>query len=93
MMARVALDDFADKEIARIYLAARLTESQGVEAELNTHNIDYAVEVERYMATAVLWVSEYAGAAFYALAEQADQCCTILRQAGLCAGLMEERDR
>ena len=92
-MARVAIDDFGDKEVVRIYLAARLSEAQGVEAELTTHSIDYAVEVEPYWATVVLWVSEYAGAAFYVIADQADLCCNILRQAGICAGLMEERDR
>jgi hypothetical protein len=92
-MARVAMDDFGDEEVARIYLAARLSEAQRVEAELDTHNIDYGVEVEPYMATAVLWFSEHRGAAFYVIADQADLCCNILRQAGICAGLMEERDR
>ncbi len=92
-MARIALGDFGDREIARLYLAVRMSEAQRVEAELNQHNIDYAVEVEAYMSTAVLWVSEYASAAFYVAAEQAELCSGILRQAGLCAGLMEERDR
>jgi hypothetical protein len=54
-MARVAMDDFADGEVARVCLAARLSEAQTVEAKLNGHNIDYAVEVDRYMGTAVLW--------------------------------------
>jgi hypothetical protein len=92
-MSRVAIDEFGDREIARIDLAARLAEAQRVEAELNKHNIEYAVEVESYAVTAVLWISEYAGAAFYVPAEQVDRCCGILRQVGLCAGLMEERDR
>jgi hypothetical protein len=49
--------------------------------------------VESYAVTAVFWISEYAGAAFHVPAEQADLCCGILRQLGLCAGLVEERDR
>ena len=92
-MSRVAIDEFGDREIARIYLAARLAEAQRVEAELNKHNIEYAVEVESYAVTAVLRISEYAGAAFYVPAEQAELCCKILREAGLSTGLMEKRDR
>jgi len=92
-MSRVAIDEFGDREIARIYLAARLAEAQRVEAELNKHNIEYAVEVDNDAATAVFWISEYAGAAFYVPAEQAELCCKILREARLSTGLMEKRDR
>jgi len=84
-MGRVALDDFEDEELARIYFAARLAEAKLVEAELDRHNIDYAVEVESYLATAVFWVSEYRGAAFYVLAGQACFCRKVLREAGLKA--------
>ena len=52
------MDEFGDREIARVYLAARLAEAQRAEAELNKHNIEYAVEVESYAVTAVLWISE-----------------------------------
>src|SRR5881396_2572934 len=58
-MSRVAIDEFGDREIARIYLAARLAVAQRVEAELNKHNIEYAVEVENYAATAVFRNPEY----------------------------------
>ena len=89
-MARIALEDFNDKEIARVYLAARLAEAQLVEAELNKQNIDYAVEVESYLAGAVFWVSEYRGAAFYVQADRADFCSGTLRAAGLIAGLLDK---
>ena len=92
-MGRIEIDDFGDKEVARIYLAAGLGEAQMVEVELSNHGIDYAVEVERYMATAVFWVSEYAGAAFYIAAEQIDFCDRVLREAGLVSGLMEKQDQ
>jgi hypothetical protein len=39
-MSRVAIDEFGDREIAPVYLAARLAEAQRVEAELNKHNIE-----------------------------------------------------
>lgn len=88
-MPRIAIESFNDEEVARIYLAARFAEAQLVEAELNKENIEYAVEVESYLAGAVFWLSEYRGAAFYVQADQADFCCGILRAAGLTAGLLQ----
>ena len=58
-MPRVAIEDFNDEEIARVYLAARFAEAQLVEAELNKHNVDYAVEVEAYLVGVLFGVSEY----------------------------------
>ena len=92
-MARLELDDFGDKEIARIYFAARLSEAQRVETELNKHNIDYAIEVEQYLAPHVVWPSEHSGAAFYVISGQADFCSQVLNSAGLTAGLLEEEFR
>jgi len=89
-MPRIALEDFNDEEVARVYLAARLAEAQLVEAELNKQNIDYAIEVESYLAGALFWVSEYRGAAFYVHADQAELCCGILRAAHLIAGLLDK---
>ncbi len=89
-MPRVAIEDFDDEEVARIYLAARLAEALLVEAELNKQDVDYAVEVESYLAAAVFWLSEYRGAAFYVPMAHADICCAILRAAGLTAGLLEK---
>ena len=89
-VARIGIDDFGSKEIARIYFAARLSEAQLVETELNKHNIDYAVEVESYLASAVFWLSEHKGAAFYVNAGQADFCGRVLNEAGLTAGLLEK---
>ena len=87
-MARVPIEEFTEKEVARVYFAAKLAEAERVEFELEKNNIDYAVEVEPYRATAVFWVSEYKGAAFYVLAAQADFCRRILAEAGLTVGLM-----
>jgi hypothetical protein len=89
-MPRVAIEDFDDEQVARVYLAARLAEAKLVEAELNKQDVDYAVEVESYLAAAVFWVSEYRGAAFYVYAVQADFCSGILRAAGLTSGLLEK---
>jgi hypothetical protein len=89
-MARVAIEDFDDEQVARVYLAARLAEAQLVEAELNKQDVDYGVEVESYLGSAVFWLSEYRGAAFYVQAAKMDFCSGILRTAGLTAGLLEK---
>lgn len=89
-MPRIAIEDFNDQEVARIYLAAKFAEAERVESELNRHDIDYAVEVEPYRASAVFWVSEHKGAAFYVRVIEADLCAQALRDAGLTAGLLEK---
>ena len=92
-MGRLAIEDFGDKKIARIYFAATLSEAQRVETELSRHNIDYAIEVEPYIASAVFWMSEHKGAAFYVISGQADYCCRVLDEAGLTTGLLEKEFR
>ncbi len=88
-MARVALDNFADKEVARIYLAGELAEARRVEEILSGYGINYAVEVEPYVRLS-FFPSEYAGAAFYVLSGQADFCKRALFEAGLKAGIEDE---
>ena len=92
-MSRVAIDDFGDKEMARVYLASRLAEAKLVEAELQRHNIDYAVEVEPYLTTALFQITEYKGAAFYIISGQVEFCCRVLCEANLTAGLLGEELR
>lgn len=92
-MPRIAIEDFNDQEVARIYLAAKFADAESVESELNSHYIDYAVEVEPYRASAVFWVSEYKGAAFNVRVIEADSCAQVLRDAGLTAGLLEKELR
>ena len=88
-MARVTLDDFAEKEVARIYLAGELAEAKRVEKVLSANDIDYAVEVEPYVRMSI-FSSEYAGAAFYVLSGQADFCKQALFEAGLKVGIQDE---
>lgn len=89
-MPRVAIEDFNDQEVARIYLAVKFAEAERVESELNKHDIDYAVEVEPYRVSPVFWVSKHKGAAFYVRVSQADFCSELLRSASLTAGLLEK---
>jgi hypothetical protein len=89
-MARIAIEDFKDAAIARVYLAAGFAEAQSVEAELIMHAGEYAVEVEAYRGSVLLWYSEHKGAAFYVRESQAELCAELLRAAGLTAGLLEK---
>ena len=92
-MPRMALDDFDDKDITRVYLAGRLAEAKRVEKVLNDNDIEYAIEVEPYVTTfAVLSFGEYGGAAFYVLSGQADFCRGILKEAGFTVGILEENE-
>jgi hypothetical protein len=88
---RVGLDDFGEKEVSRIYLAGRLAEAKRVEKILSGHGVDYAVEVEPYVAAFAIFSSgEYGGAAFYVLSGQADFCRRVLVEAGLTTGILDE---
>jgi len=90
-MARVAFDDFGEKETPRIYLAASWPRRKRVERVLNANGIEYAVEVEPYMRLSVFsFPSEYKGAAFYVLSGQANFCKRVLLEAGLELGIQEE---
>jgi len=89
-MARVAFDDFGEKETPRIYLAS-WPRRKRVERVLNANGIEYAVEVEPYMRLSVFsFPSEYKGAAFYVLSGQANFCKRVLLEAGLELGIQEE---
>lgn len=88
-MVRVAFEDFVDKELERIYLAAELAEAKRVEEVLSANGIDYAVEVERYTRLS-LFSSEYAGAAFYVISGQANFCKRVLVEAGLKTGIQDD---
>ena len=90
-MARVDIESFLDKEISRIYIADRLPEAKQVESALTEQGIDYAVEIEPYYKIVLgLFPSEYAGAAFYVLSEQAELARQALTVAGLKMGLLDE---
>jgi hypothetical protein len=90
-MAKLDLESFAEKEVARIYIADRLREAKRVEITLSEHGIDYAVEVEPFskVVLGVLRI-ESSGAAFYVLSGQAPFARQALASAGLITGLVEE---
>ncbi len=87
-MAKVDIEAFWGKEVTRVYIAGKLGEAKQVESTLTENGIDYAVEVEPFV-TLILGIlpSEYAGAGFYVLSEQAALARSILLAAGFTAGI------
>ena len=87
----VDAETFADKEIARVYIAGRLSEAKRVESALSEKGIDYAVDVEPFV-THVLGIfrNEYDGVAFYVLSSQAAFARQTLVDAKLRAGLVDD---
>jgi glucose-6-phosphate 1-dehydrogenase len=90
-MAIVDPERFADKEVARVYIAGRLGEARGVEQALSDNGVDYVVETETF-ETYLLGIlpTKYDGVAFYVQSGQASLCRRILREAGLKDGLVEQ---
>jgi len=90
-MAMVDPECFADKEVARVYIAGRLGEAKDVEQALSENGVDYCVENEPF-ETYLLGIlpTKYDGVAFYVLSGQASFCRRILSEAGLEDGLVEE---
>ena len=84
-------EEFADKEVARVYIAGRPGEAQRVERALSDNGVDYMIDIEPF-ATRLLGglPVEYQGVAFYVLSGQAVFSRRVLREAGLHAGLVEE---
>jgi hypothetical protein len=80
-------DDLRDAE--KIYLAASLREAREVEAVLTGHGVEYAVDVEELGRT-TLFGSIRHGAGFYVSRAQAMSCRSLLAQAGLHHGVVEE---
>ena len=82
-------DPIDDRPLARIYLAATVSEARRVEAVLDKLDVDYSVRVEPCGRT--LFGSTRQGAAFFVDAAQADGCDEALERAGLGAGIVRDR--
>ena len=87
----VDADTFADKDVARVYIAGRLSEAKRVESALSEKGIDYAVDIEPFV-TRVLGIfrTEYDGVAFYVLSSQAAFARQTLADAKLRVGLVDD---
>ena len=91
LMARVDSSDFANRETCLIFLARNVREATRVEALLNGQEIDYTIELERYV-TGIIVASERSGLGFHVLAGQAEFCRALLRPR-FRVGVVEESAR
>jgi hypothetical protein len=78
---RIDPQEYNSEELDLIYIAAAVDEGQQVEAILDEHGIDYAIQVEQYRS-GVIFASVRAGAFFYVQADVAERSREILQQRG-----------
>ncbi len=84
-MGRIEIEDFSDKNISRIFIAASIKEAEFVEDVLTQDGIDYGVSLESFVQG--IFVSERDGIAFYVLSAQASYCRKLLESKGLSSGV------
>jgi len=87
-MPRIEIEDFSDKDISRIFIAASVKEAELVEKILTENGIDYAISLEPY--TRMFFGTERNGLAFYVLSDQEHYCKELLFSRGLTSGLTLE---
>ena len=87
-MPRVEPDEFGDRELARIFIAATLNEARAAEEVLTERGMQYAVVAEPLGRT--LFGSPRNNAVFYVAADEADACEAILVSAGTEMGVVKE---
>ena len=86
-MARIEPDQLQEPE--QIFLASSLGTARKVEALLDSCGVNYAVQVEELGRTTLFGTMRHA-AGFYVPAGQAAGCRTVLADAGLSQGIVEE---
>ena len=85
------LEEFSDKDTARIFIAQDMKQAGRVEQLLTENGIDYAINVEPFSQyIPFLAPAQYMGAAFYVLSGQGAFCRNLLRAQGLSAGVVDD---
>jgi hypothetical protein len=90
-MARQSMHLFGEgTELTRVYLAAALGEAQKAEQALDAAGVEYAVEVEEFVARTILGTgSVRKGAGFWIREGDVEVACGALEKAGLVKGLVD----
>ena len=86
-MARVEAEALRDP--VDIFLASSVGLARVVEALLTARGINYVVQVE-LLGRTTLFGSQRHAAAFYVSADQASYCRSLLREADLAHGIIED---
>ncbi len=87
-MGRIDIENFSDKDVSRIFIAASIKEAESAEDILTQNGIEYAISLEPFMQG--ILGSERDGIAFYVLSEQAPYCRDLLESKGLSSGIIVE---
>jgi hypothetical protein len=91
-MARIEIDEFSHKDIARIFIAGRIREAERAETLLTENGVPYAVQIEEFFEGGLLSVGVRKGAAFYILSSQRDFCRRLFFENGLKTGWIDEEE-
>jgi len=89
-MGRIEIEEFSEKDISRIFIAASLKEAELVENILSEDGIDYTISLEPYLRIGYLMKSELNGVAFYVLSAKEKYFRDLLASNGLSSGLTVE---
>jgi hypothetical protein len=87
MMPRIEPEDLRAPE--QIYLSSSLRAARKVEALLESQGVSYVVQVEELGRTTLFGTMRHA-AAFYVTAVQAEYCRSLLADAGMGYGIVDE---
>ena len=86
-MARIDAEELESPE--QIYLASSVRVARKVEALLDSHGIDYVVQVED-LGRSTLFGSRRHAVGFYVGVGQAEFCRSLLADAGLAQGIVDD---
>ncbi|RMH05791.1 MAG: hypothetical protein D6704_08750 [Nitrospirae bacterium] len=88
-MARCHLEDLTTRHPTLIYIAGHLWEATRVEQVLQNSGVDYALNLEPFVAASMLG-GVYPGLFVYVPAQDAEFCRTHLMRCGLTDIVMQE---
>ncbi len=90
-MSQVPMESFEEgAELVRVYLAASLDESRGIEDALGEADLEFAVEVEDLSSRSLFgWLQTRRGAGFWVREADLDRAAGVLERGGHVAGLVQ----
>ncbi len=87
-MPRKLPEEFEEKEIAPLCIAAKLSEANAIESILDKEQIDYTFEIAPFFSHLAIGIRE--SILFMVLSGQLDYCINLLKKEGLSYLIPEE---
>jgi hypothetical protein len=87
-MARVELLEFGERDTRLVFIARNVEEAERVEDLLSEHDVDFSVDLERYVS-GIVFLSERTGIGFTVLETQAATARALLKRS-FRAGVVDE---